>query len=311
MSYNKICIFRTGALGDVILTLPVIENLHLANPNARIHLIGNPRILSLAEAPYIQIADIDRAVWAPLFAPNPTNSSELQNYFENVDLVLSYLPDPEQTFKKNLQQLGVPQILTCPPRPTQQIHATDHLLQPLHELGISTPFTIPQITISENDVAPIPTEIPPNTILIHPGSGGKHKCWPLSHFADLADQIIQKTKCTVAISSGPADHDLAEQIAHKMTQKAIFLSPLTLRQYAATMTLCQAYIGNDSGPTHLAGAIGLPTIALFGPTDPKIWAPRGPSVAIIQSNTQSIDDIQSNLVFQAFQEISDTKQNLA
>jgi heptosyltransferase-3 len=66
---------------------------------------------------------------------------------------------------------------------------------------------------------------------------------------------------------------------------------LPIRQFAAFMTTCQAYLGNDSGPTHLAAALGLPTLALFGPTNPQIWSPRGPQVHIIQSSNQHINTI--------------------
>ena len=76
-----------------------------------------------------------------------------------------------------------------------------------------------------------------------------------------------------------------------MAEKATLLPQLPLRHFAAFMTTCNAYLGNDSGPTHLAAALGLPTIALFGPTNPHIWSPRGPNVFIISSSDTHINTV--------------------
>ncbi|MGA1198163.1 MAG: glycosyltransferase family 9 protein [Candidatus Latescibacterota bacterium] len=255
MSYHKICIFRTGALGDVILTLPVIHNLQYAFPLTHIDLIGNPNLLSLAPTNHIQIHDINRALWAPLFAPNAQITPEITHIFQNTDLVISYLPDPDQALTHNLHNLGVTQIDTCLPRPPKTIHATDHLLTPLHNRNIPTPITHPTIQLNQKDFPDITRPHPKYaTLLIHPGSGGKNKCWSPNHFAITADTLIRQTGCQVFLSSGPADGNLAEKISHLMTEKNTLLPPLPIRQFAAFMTTCQAYLGNDSGPTHLAAA---------------------------------------------------------
>lgn len=297
MSYPKICIFRTGALGDVILTLPVIQNLQHTFPQTHIHLIGNPTLLSLAPTHHIQIHDINRAHWAPLFAPNTVITSELTHLFQNTERVFSYLPDPDKALTQNLHRLGVSQIHTCPPRPTQTTHAIDHLLSPLRALDIPIPITQPHIQITAADHANMAQQHPQTpTLLIHPGSGGKNKCWAPSHFATTADALIRQTGCLVCLSSGPADGPLAEAVSQLMTEKATVLPQLPLRQFAAFMTTCSAYLGNDSGPTHLAAALGLPTIALFGPTNPHIWSPRGPKVHIISSPDCHINNISPTTV---------------
>ncbi|MFT5365761.1 MAG: ADP-heptose:LPS heptosyltransferase [Candidatus Latescibacterota bacterium] len=297
MSYEKICIFRTGALGDVILTLPVIHNLHHAFPSAQINIIGNTRLLSLAQADHIQTLDIDRAIWAPLFASHTQFSQELTHQFQNTDLAISYLPDPDQILTKNLHRLGISQIMTHPPKPQLVIHAIDHLLAPLRDLNIPTPEIQPKIYLSETDHQDTVPYLPSSpTLLIHPGSGGKDKCWLPEHFASVADTLVRQTNCQIFISSGPADGDLAQKITHLMTEKSTLLPQLPLRQLAALMTTCTAYLGNDSGPSHLAAAVGLPAIVLFGPTDPQIWAPRGPSVHIIRSSNQKMSSISPNHV---------------
>lgn len=297
MGYHKISIFRTGALGDVILTLPVIQNLHSAFPNAQINLIGNPSLLSLAKPHGVHIHDINRSMWAPLFAPN-NNTPDLHTLFQNTDLALSYLPDPDHILTQNLQRLGVLQTVPCPPKPPPQTHAIDHLLTPLRNLNIPIPQSHPRISLTDQDFQNIPTnltKIP--TLLIHPGSGGKNKCWPPEHFASIADALIRETGCKITLSSGPADDGLAQQISQLMDEQATLLPPLPIRHFAAYMSTCTAYLGNDSGPSHLAASIGLPTIALFGPTDPQQWAPRGPYVSVVQSPNQDMGTLSPDQVY--------------
>ncbi|MBT3604306.1 MAG: glycosyltransferase family 9 protein [Candidatus Latescibacteria bacterium] len=298
MPYHKICIFRTGALGDVILTLPVIHNLRNACPKAHIHLIGNPSLLSLAKADHIHIHDINRSIWAPLFAPKGKLPSDLQDLFQNTDLAISYLPDPDHIFTQNLQRLGVSKMITCPPKSNAQIHAIDHLLTPLRELNIPTPELQPRISLTEEEFQNASTH-PTNsrTLLIHPGSGGKNKCWPPKHFASLADRLIRETNCSVTISSGPADEGLAQHLNTLMAKKTTLLPQLSIRHFAAFMTNCAAFLGNDSGPSHLAASLEIPTIALFGPTDSHTWGPRGPSVQIIQSPNQNMNGLSTERVY--------------
>ena len=297
MSYQKICLFRSGALGDVILTLPVLHTLQHTFPQAQIHLIGNPRLLTLAQTNHIEIHDINQAMWASLFVPQAQHAPEITNIFHNAELIISYLPDPDKNLTENLRTLGVPQIITWPPKPTALTHATDHLVGALDALHIPKVKTQPQIWLTKSEhtaISQYQSSTP--TLLIHPGSGGKNKCWPPALFAQTADQLIQQTGCRVLISSGPADDQLAQTVANQMTQQAHLLPELPLRHFAALLTTCTAYLGNDSGPSHLAAAMGLPTVALFGPTDPQIWAPRGPSVHIIQSPTPNMASISPQKV---------------
>ena len=287
MSYTRICLMRTGALGDVILTLPVIHTLRQAFPHVGIHLIGNPRLLALAQGENFHIHDINRAEWAPLFAPGGVPAASLSALLSGANLLISYLPDPDGVFTRNLSRAGVRRILTHPPRPTNSTHATDHLLQPLRDLGLSTPITCPHIHLTDADRADLPPDLLPTgpALLIHPGSGGAPKRWPPDSFSAVANALSDSVR--ILIASGPDDANLAHRIANQCPS-ARPLPHLPLRTLAALMACCTAYLGNDSGPSHLSAAVGLPTVAIFGPTDPRIWAPRGNTVRILQSPNRDI-----------------------
>ena len=98
MDINRLLLIRTGALGDLILTLPVLAALRAAAPCARLHILGNPRTLVLAGDHADSILDIDRADWAPFFVPGGRLSPHHVDQLKTTDLVLSYLPDPDGVF---------------------------------------------------------------------------------------------------------------------------------------------------------------------------------------------------------------------
>jgi ADP-heptose:LPS heptosyltransferase len=126
---------------------------------------------------------------------------------------------------------------------------------------------------------------PNQRVAIHPGSGGAQKCWPISSFAAIIKYLWQQSY-PVLLLAGPADHKRVAEL-HKLLPsppQAYMLHRLIdapLLEVAQYLQQCRCYLGNDSGITHLAAMLGIPTIALFGPSDPAVWRPPGPSVDVI------------------------------
>ncbi len=117
---------------------------------------------------------------------------------------------------------------------------------------------------------------PPNDrqdfIVIHPFSSSPRKNWPLDRYQELARRVGMPVKWC----AGPEEQlENAVRIAN-------------LYDLACWLATAQIYLGNDSGITHLAAAVGIPIVAVFGPTDPAIWAPRGEQVRIISGNLAQI-----------------------
>jgi ADP-heptose:LPS heptosyltransferase len=106
-----------------------------------------------------------------------------------------------------------------------------------------------------------------NFAVIHPFSGSPRKNWPLDNFRRLARGL--ERRMPVRWCAGPEDPPLPD--AHRLDD---------LYELACWLAQASLYIGNDSGITHLAAAVGTPVLAIFGPTDPAVWAPRGPHVRI-------------------------------
>ena len=281
----RVVVIRTGGIGDVVSTLPVLQSLSRAVLPENLCVIGNAETLSLAEDYICSIHSIDRAEWAPFFVENGRLPSVRVDEFMETDLVLSYLPDRVGHFAENLRRAGVHRVVFHNPHPPRDgtVHIVDHLSKPLFDLGIEVTSHAPLISVreSERDDARRLLEAKP-CFVIHPGSGGVHKCWPAERFAKVADRISREFGHRIILLSGPADGDRAEQVANDMRTDPVRLHYPPLRLLAAVLHEAVAYLGNDSGPSHVAAAVGARAVVLFGATDPRIWAPRGKSVKIVE-----------------------------
>jgi ADP-heptose:LPS heptosyltransferase len=89
---------------------------------------------------------------------------------------------------------------------------------------------------------------------------------------------------------GPADEEVVERLFSHLSRRPIVLRGLPLRLLAGVLSQIELFLGHDSGVTHLAALLETPTVALFGPTDPARWAPRGPAVTVISENPCACPD---------------------
>jgi len=160
---------------------------------------------------------------------------------------------------------------------------SDYQCRQLEELGIpAVPVPPAIIAPCEQDIVEIrrfvreQVKTGKRLAIVHPGSGGKKK---------------------VVLLRGPADTDIIATLRARMAKAPfILLKNWNLGKLAALMRHAAVYLGNDSGITHLAAACNTPTIALYGPTDPQIWGPRGSQVKIVQWQPQSSsNDVHTNL----------------
>ena len=126
-----------------------------------------------------------------------------------------------------------------------------------------------------------------NTVVIHPGSGGLHKCWNVDNFLAIAAELIANN-CEAIFLLGPAELERFDpaKIA-KITDTAKCLTDLSLTEVLQLISCAGAFLGNDSGITHLAAALGVRTAAVFGPTDPKLYRPIGPAVSTFTDHSQN------------------------
>lgn len=126
---------------------------------------------------------------------------------------------------------------------------------------------------------------PWNTIVVHPGSGGRRKIWPLRRWWRLLVWLKKACGFEILITLGPAEEYLTEFAAMARARlNARLVQGISTARLAALLSLARLYIGNDSGVSHLAAAVGVPVIVIFGPTRPEIWAPVGANVTVVKSH---------------------------
>ncbi len=277
-----VTIVRTGGLGDTILVLPTLAILREAYPNATFTLIGS----TWAEALQPLVPFAARTVHIDRVFPPARHGGHLLNVFAASDAVIVYTATSESDFVSYVRRACPGPVLICPVMPAAGIHAARHLAK----VVASVP--------SGPDALPMPTLQCPHgdrlqargwlyqqighgvhPIAVHPGSGGKWKCWPAQQFAELAARL----QVPVLLVEGPADSEVCREFAEVLPKSvpAARAAGVSLSHLAALLAESRGYIGNDSGVSHLAAALGVPTVAVFGPTDPAVWAPRGPDVSIV------------------------------
>jgi heptosyltransferase-3 len=278
---NEITVIRAGALGDVVLTLPAVAALRSAFPSARLRVVGYPTHWAVAGNLVDEVQSIDTAAMTGLLTNNPTEP--LQRALGSSDLVVAWTGhDPTST----LRAIGVRRIVYAPPTPPPGIPVTRRLLQSLAELlaegsedaGSSFELNAWRLPFSEPERregrALLEKLGLTGAILIHPGAGAVWKRWPAARFAATGMTLLRQG-LQVALLAGPADSDAIAAVQRHAAQPFPVIPSGPIRSLGAILSRAPCYLGNDSGVTHLAGAVGAPTVALFGPTDPATWKPLG------------------------------------
>lgn len=117
---------------------------------------------------------------------------------------------------------------------------------------------------------------------IHPGGSSFDKLWPAENFADVANRLIGDFGAKIVLFGGRGEEDLVRSIQDKMTHPPILATGIQLRQFAALVAECSLFLCNDSGPMHIAAALKVPTVAIFGPTDHVRWKPHSENAVIVR-----------------------------
>jgi ADP-heptose:LPS heptosyltransferase len=283
---GKMLVIRGGAIGDFILTLPVLAALRQQFPRTHLEVLGYPHIAQLALAAGLvkRVQSIDARPLAAFFARNGELEEGLKDYFSEFDLIISYLYDPDGIFKTNVGRCTRAQFIAGPHRPDEKagVHAADVYLQPLEQVAIFQADAVPQLEIEKAFETTIATG---RWLGVHPGSGSDHKNWPESKWRELLQYLMRSTTLNILLVGGEAERDRLERLAATLPSTRLKLmqsSPLP--ELARWLASCVAFVGHDSGITHLAAAVGLRSLILWGESVEAIWRPRGREMTILRDS---------------------------
>ena len=296
-------VMRAGAIGDLVLTLPALEALRERFPQYRLVLAARSDMLPLLLGSTAdEVIAFDSLLLAPLFSPGAAIPSVLREKLGRLRMAILWLPQrAAQTVGEALRKFGAEQIVSADPMPGD-MHAAEHMVAALAPLGIAsqrgaTPMlTVPERAYDEATWQRLGIEPDTRVVALHTGSGGAAKRWPLERFMEIAERLAALPNTRVLLMRGPAEEGL--DAIHKPRPGIILVDSPSLPALATILLHCALYIGNDSGITHLAAALGRPTVALFGPTDAAIWGPRGAHVRIVRSADRHMHNLSAERVWQ-------------
>jgi heptosyltransferase III len=303
---GKILVIRGGAIGDFILTLPAIAALRKNFPDAHLEVLAYPHIAQLALAGGLvdRVESIGARALASFFARNGELPEELVDYFSEFDLIISYLYDPDQIFSTNVSRCTQAQFITGPHRPKEgsTIHAAQLYLKPLERLAIFDADPIPRLRMS-TDSTPASTlfrnpagQGNEHILAIHPGSGGEHKNWPEGKWAELLQKLINETSFNLFLVGGEAEGERLQRLSAALPPARVRVAQSRpLPELAQMLQQCAAFIGHDSGISHLAAAVGLPGVILWGETTEEIWRPPSDKMLVLR-HPDGLADLSVNHV---------------
>lgn len=300
----KILVIRGGAIGDFILTLPVLAALRQQFPQTELEVLGYPHIAQLALVGGLaqRVQSIEARALAGFFAANGALDESLADYFSEFHLIISYLYDPDEIFKRNVGRCTRAQFISGPHRPdeTMDLHATEVFLKPLERLAIFDADTTPRLQVARAFETSVATG---RWLAVHPGSGSESKNWPEQKWLELLQHLINTTKLKLLIAGGEAERSKLERFAAALPPTRIkLMQGAPLPELAQWLAACVAFVGHDSGISHLASAVGVPSLILWGDTDESIWRPRGREMTVVR-DSKGISELSVAVVLRHLEEL--------
>ena len=342
---RRILIVRQhNQMGDMVCATPALRAIRESWPEAELALITAPVNVEVVQHnPHLDhVVTFDRKMWR---SPGMLFSfvGWMRNYRAEIAFVLSSVSfsvtssaialasgaryvvgGDSEPFGWDISRHAFP--LVMPSDPQQEIHAVEHNLFPLRAIGITTDdiSTVVVPSVEETAFARrilIDLELKTGFWAIHPGAGKKQNIWPAAGFAEIVRRALGAGK-KILILHGPADAEpLAELVGLLEGDMAagVKIAPACpVGVGAARLKMADRFLCNDTGVMHIAGALRVPTVALFGPTNPDLWKPPAPEVAVVQSRGPLTDrrgmefgwmeNIDADTVWEAWKGLSSRPQ---
>ena len=279
----RICVLFPGALGDFVCFLPALRQLAHSSP---VDLLARSDFAAIAP-PGVTVDSLERFELRQLFIADGAANPRVKRFFSRYAAIYSWFASQQPVFVDHIQKASQRRAQIFPFRPDKlAIHQADYYLscltsqskkqgafEPLVALRPDALFWCEAFFCS-NRLASAPL------LVLAPGSGAREKNWPEAHYLQVAHWWRQQFDGKVVVVVGPVEAE-RRGFEHLLSACTV-ASGLDLAQLAALLSRCDVYVGNDSGVSHLAAAVGARTVAIFGPTDERQWAPRGPRVSILR-----------------------------
>jgi heptosyltransferase-2 len=301
---HRLLIRSTNWIGDAVMTTPAVRAVRRNFPAARITLLAKPWVAPIfAHSPDIDEVLIYRAPGRDGGAFGPVRVARrlrrrrfdaailLQNAFEAA--LISFLAGTPLRigYDRDARGLLLTHAVPCPPV-IRRGHQIDYYLNLLAAVGLGIDGKEPRITVSPQAVLRASRRLSQHRrhaadrlVGINPSAAyGPAKQWHPRRFARLADQLQDRSCCGILIFGGPDDRALGDAISRMARRPVINLAGKTdLQEAMALIAACRVFVTNDSGLMHVAAALRVPLVAIFGSTNPAATGPTGPNSRVVRS----------------------------
>jgi ADP-heptose:LPS heptosyltransferase len=287
---TPVLVIHPGSLGDMLLSVPALRAIR--------HHFGPGELVLLAKQEVAELLALCGEVDCAVSIEGPTLSCLLsgggalpvrvQQWFDRRPSVVAWMADSNGRLENTLRQSGCRRVIVRSPM-DEAIRATHQADRFLETLGIErgSPTVTPTLNLPPEIrqqgidllVETVENSSHP-TVFAHAGSGSRFKCVAPVVLARVCE-ALSVDETTVILVEGPADAEVTAEV-HRLCPRVAVLRELPLGTLASVLAQADLFVGHDSGLSHLAAALGVPTVAIFGPTDPARWAPLGRHVTVIR-----------------------------
>jgi ADP-heptose:LPS heptosyltransferase len=281
----KILVIFPGALGDFVCFLPALERLAAGRG---VDLLAKSEYRDLVP-PAVATRSLECYEITRLFVPGAGKDERLKRFFGSYESIYSWMGSGHPDFIRRLQRLSAGRLKIFPFLPAESpTHATDHYLSCLGENHMRHVF--PTVRLKSDALHWgrrfwLQHGLEKGKVLaLAPGSGAREKNWPAEFYKVVIEWWEKRFGGKIIVVLGPVEEQKGEtgnDWGHTLVAQG-----LDLAKVAALLSRCDLYLGNDSGVTHIAAALGVESVALFGPTAPGQWAPRGKKVTVVTKNVE-------------------------
>lgn len=278
MSPKRSLVIFPGALGDFLCLLPALE---VIARSADVDLYACSEFGDLVPQG-ITVYSLERYEIRRLFNPGADQEMRVRNFFSRYDRAYSWLGSREPVFVQNLQEIATTRTAIFPFQShAGGMHQTEYYMsclgrnsptQPVVELRAEARAWCEDFWLRHSLTGRA-------VLVMAPGSGAREKNWPVSYYQTVARWWRRRSSGSVLVLIGPVEEERGGM--ELLRDEAFQVRNLTLAQVSALLARSDFYLGNDNGISHLAASVGTPVVALFGPSDVRQWAPRGPQVVVL------------------------------
>ena len=278
----KIVVFSFSFIGDAVLSTAVIQPLRSHFQNSHITFLVGPSAFDLLTN--------DPQLDATLVYDNRAEHAGLKGRIK----LIRTLRREKFDLVVNLRDSFIARCIGAKHwglvRGDRERHAVTRYLEVLSRHGVDVTNAHPHLQLTEAERAAASRFLTESGVTserlligIHPGGNWEYKLWRAEKYAQLATILAQEENATILLFAGPNERKRQAQVANMMDKPPILIEKENIREVAALIAACDVYVGNDTGPMHIAAAVGTPIVALFGSTNHIRSGPYGEKHTVVQS----------------------------